>query len=151
MLIKYDKADVLKEKNDFGVGKVEEIKMLVIQSYDCESAALAYADLSLDHDKQPAHYVVDAKDVINSGDEDVIEECCDDHHYKFTFGEHAQFDVYCLEKMDLSLTIPSHQNTEITVYFDSEKVTDCSIFDECIISIILLCSYSFLQSDVNSC
>ena len=64
MLIKDDKADVLKEKNDFGVGKVEEIKMLVIQSYDCESAALAYADLSLDHDKQPAHYVVDAKDVI---------------------------------------------------------------------------------------
>lgn len=84
-------------------------------------------------------------------DEDVIEECCDDHHYKFTFGENAQFDVYCLDKMDLSLTIPSHQNTEITLYFDSEKVADCSIFDKCIIFIILLCSYSYIQSDDNSC
>ena len=64
MLIKYDKADVLRKKNDFGVGQVEQIKMIIIQSYNSETAALAFSDLEVNGSKQAAHYAVDATDVI---------------------------------------------------------------------------------------
>lgn len=61
MIINFDKADVLKEKNDFGKDRIEEVKLILIQSSDCESAPLAYANIGT---KQPAHYVVDHEQVI---------------------------------------------------------------------------------------
>lgn len=64
MIIDFDKVDVLKEKNDFGKDRIEEVKLILIQSHDCESAAIAYADISINDSKQPAHYVVDGEQVI---------------------------------------------------------------------------------------
>ena len=63
VLLSYDKSDILKQKTDYGVGKVENVKILMIQSYECETASTAYADL-VSSGKQPAHYVVDATSVI---------------------------------------------------------------------------------------
>lgn len=64
MIIDFDKVDVLKEKNDFGKDRIEEVKLILIQSHDCESAAIAYADIAINESKQPAHYVVDGEQVI---------------------------------------------------------------------------------------
>lgn len=62
MIIKYDKTDALREKNDFGMNKIDEIKIVVIQSTDVSKASLAYANLN--KTKQPAHYVIDGDSII---------------------------------------------------------------------------------------
>lgn len=64
MQINFDKADILKEKNDFGKNKIEDVKLIIIQSSDCESASTAYADIAINSSKQPSHYVIDDQTII---------------------------------------------------------------------------------------
>ncbi len=62
MKINFDKADTLKEKNDFGENRINEVKLILIQSTGKDQATTAYANpLNIG---RPAHYVIDHTQVI---------------------------------------------------------------------------------------